>query len=67
MESERVMLGLRLREGIAKKSLSSESVNRLLPFLFNSELDGAAWGSGRVVLTLIGRLVADRIVREILL
>ena len=66
-ESERVMLGLRLREGIAKKSLSSESVNRLLPFLFNSELDGAAWGSGRVVLTLTGRLVADRIVREILL
>ncbi len=66
-ESERIMLNIRLREGIAKNSLSPASINTLLPFLFSGELDGAAWGSGQVVLTLTGRLVADRIVREILL
>ncbi len=65
-ESERIMLQIRLQEGISKNSLSKEIVNHLLPFLHGGELDGARWASGDVVLTLQGRLVADRIVREIL-
>ena len=60
------MLQIRLQEGISKNSLSKEIVNHLLPFLHGGELDGARWASGDVVLTLQGRLVADRIVREIL-
>jgi oxygen-independent coproporphyrinogen-3 oxidase len=66
-ENERVMLQIRLSAGIAKSTLSKEIINRLLPFLHGGELDGARWSDGDVVLTLNGRLVADRIVREILL
>ena len=67
IENERVMLQIRLSAGIAKSTLSKEIINRLLPFLHGGELDGARWSDGDVVLTLNGRLVADRIVREILL
>ena len=67
IENERVMLQIRLSSGISKSTLSKEIINRLLPFLHGGELDGSCWASGDVVLTLKGRLVADRIVREILL
>ena len=67
IENERVMLQIRLSSGISKSTLNKEIINRLLPFLHGGELDGACWASGDVVLTLKGRLVADRIVREILL
>ncbi|HEU5006099.1 MAG TPA: radical SAM family heme chaperone HemW [Jatrophihabitantaceae bacterium] len=64
--TERVMLGVRLREGLSLDDLpeSAESVTRQL----------ASWGlvehpalsAGRIVLTQRGRLMADAVVRELL-
>jgi oxygen-independent coproporphyrinogen-3 oxidase len=64
--TERVMLGVRLREGLSLDDLpeSAEAVTRQL----------AGWGlvehpalsAGRIVLTQRGRLMADAVVRELL-
>ena len=67
IESERLMLSIRLPSGISKDSLSSEQVKTLEPYLDNGALDLDKWGAGSVSLSLTGRLIADRIVREILL
>ena len=61
--TERVMLGVRLREGLATSDLS-EAARETLPQL-------AGWGlierdPDRVVLTQRGRLMADAVVRELL-
>lgn len=64
--TERVMLGVRLREGLAVRALPQPS-RRVLAQL-------AAWGlvdqlrleAGRVVLTQRGRLMADAVVKELL-
>ena len=67
IESERLMLSIRLPEGITKDSLSSDQIMSLNQYLESGALDSAKWVAGRVSLTLSGRLIADRIVREILL
>jgi oxygen-independent coproporphyrinogen-3 oxidase len=67
IESERLMLSIRLPEGITKASLSSDQILSLDPYLQSGALDTVKWDSGSVSLTLTGRLIADRIVREILL
>jgi oxygen-independent coproporphyrinogen-3 oxidase len=67
IESERLMLSIRLPSGISKDSLSSEQVKTLEPYLDSGALDLDKWGAGSVSLSLTGRLIADRIVREILL
>lgn len=66
-ESERVMLGIRLPQGLSKSSLTSESLAAIESYLTSGELSKESWEDGRVSLTLSGRLVADRIVREILM
>jgi len=67
IESERLMLSIRLPSGISKDSLSIEQVKTLEPYLESGALDLHKWGAGSVSLSLTGRLIADRIVREILL
>ncbi len=67
IESERLMLSIRLPEGITKASLSSDQIMSLDQYLQSGALDSAKWDAGSVSLTLNGRLIADRIVREILL
>lgn len=67
IESERLMLSIRLPQGIAKDSLSNGQIERLDQYLKSGALDTAKWNAGSVSLTLNGRLIADRIVREILL
>ena len=67
IESERLMLSIRLPSGISKDSLSIEQVKTLEPYLESGALDQDKWGAGSVSLSLTGRLIADRIVREILL
>ena len=67
IESERLMLSIRLPEGVAKDSLSSEQIMSLNQYLESGALNAAKWDAGSVSLTLSGRLIADRIVREILL
>ena len=65
-ESERVMLEIRLSSGIEKASLKSAQIEKISDYVEGGELDKSAWQNGRIVLTPNGRLVADRIVREIL-
>jgi oxygen-independent coproporphyrinogen-3 oxidase len=66
-ESERVMLEIRLLDGIAHSSLSPEQLTVAQVFVGDGSLSAEAWQRGRIALTQKGRLVADRIVREILL
>ncbi|MEI6649624.1 MAG: radical SAM family heme chaperone HemW [Actinomycetes bacterium] len=65
-ESERVMLAIRLPAGIAQASLTEEQVQRIRTFMEQGHLDEQGWSQGFIRLTLSGRLLADRIVREIL-
>jgi oxygen-independent coproporphyrinogen-3 oxidase len=67
IESERLMLSIRLPSGVSKESLSNEQLKILQPYVESGALDLNHWSTGSVSLSLNGRLIADRIVREILL
>ena len=64
---EKILLEIRLSSGIALADLSAGEIERLSEFLGEGFLRQDSWDSGRVVLSNTGRLIADRIVREILL
>ena len=66
-ESERIMLQIRMPDGISKLSLSQPAQLRLAEYLPTGHIDSDAWARGAVCLTQSGRLIADRIVQEILL
>ena len=65
--SEEIMLQIRLATGIPLSSLSPNEQRSLPSFLADGYLLGPAWEGGSVILSRTGRLIADRIVREILL
>lgn len=67
IENERVMLSIRLPRGVAKNSLNQQQISELNEYVNTGHLDQSDWNLGRATLTLDGRLIADRIVREILL
>jgi oxygen-independent coproporphyrinogen-3 oxidase len=67
IESERLMLSIRLTSGIETKSLNEKQLNNLAGYVESGHLNHSDWQHGRATLTLDGRLIADRIVREILL
>lgn len=61
---ESVMLGVRLAEGISVDEVPQPSV---LPRLYaHGLIEGSAFNDGRVVLTLRGRLLADRVTGELM-
>ena len=61
---ERVMLALRMREGLAASEVSDEGwLDRTVGA---GLIDGASLGDGRIVLTGRGRLLADRLVRDLM-
>jgi len=64
--SERIMLEIRLARGIDSKTLTAEQISTLEGFKNQGHLLEDSWSSGRIVLSRSGRLIADRIVREIL-
>jgi len=64
--SERMMLEIRLAKGIDAKTLSSGQLAILESFKNQGHLLADSWAAGRIVLSTSGRLIADRIVREIL-
>ena len=66
-EEERIMLQIRLPLGLPLVSLSALQIQALAPYLKSGHLDANSWDGERVTLTRTGRLIADRIVREILL
>lgn len=67
IESERLMLSIRLTSGIETKSLNNQQIQDLSTYVKTGHLNQSDWQNGRATLTLNGRLIADRIVREILL
>jgi oxygen-independent coproporphyrinogen-3 oxidase len=63
LEDEALLLAIRMREGIDQSSLSQEQLNNLDSY----ELSGhVSKTGGRICLSVTGRLIADRIVREAL-
>ena len=62
---ERVMLGLRLAEGLDAMALEPGSAAEVAALVQEGLLDGAAAGSGRLVLTGRGRLLADAVIRRL--
>jgi oxygen-independent coproporphyrinogen-3 oxidase len=66
IKSEATMLQIRLREGISTDGLDSTVLTNIQGYVDGGFLDPIARKGGRVVLTRTGRLIADRIVREIL-
>jgi len=66
-ESERVLLEIRLASGLSKDSISTSTHPKLQSYVDGGQLDEQAWANGAIVLTQTGRLIADRIVCEILL
>lgn len=67
IESEKLMLSLRLPSGVDKQSLNELQLAELSSYVESGHLDQANWNQGRATLTLDGRLIADRILRQILL
>ena len=65
--NEEIMLQIRLASGIKRSTLSEGEESSLTSFLETGHLLSVAWERGSVVLSRTGRLIADRIVREILL
>ena len=62
-EMERIMLGVRIRNGLPTDSLPSASAIRALE---DGYLDADSYKSGRAVLTIKGRLMADAVVRSLI-
>jgi oxygen-independent coproporphyrinogen-3 oxidase len=62
---ERVLLGLRLREGIPKEWIDPAKGPVIAEFIARDLVDGRQALAGRQVLTRAGRLVADHLVREL--
>jgi len=63
---EAVLLGLRLASGLVIDSLSSSGQQRVAEAVTEGLLDPQAFDAGRAVLTLRGRLLADRLAVELL-
>ncbi|MDQ3475005.1 MAG: radical SAM family heme chaperone HemW [Actinomycetota bacterium] len=62
---ESIMLGIRLRDGVALEVLSERGQARAGEAVTYGLLDRGAYAHGRAVLTLRGRLLADAVVRDL--
>jgi oxygen-independent coproporphyrinogen-3 oxidase len=67
LSDEFIMLQIRRREGILHNHLSSAQIAKAEEFLSSGFLDSASWQDMRLVLSRDGRLIADKIVRELVL
>jgi oxygen-independent coproporphyrinogen-3 oxidase len=65
IENENLMLGIRLSDGLTKQKLSNTQINKLKSYLDSGYLIKERWQNGYATLTQSGRLIADRIVRDI--
>ena len=63
---EKIMLQIRLVDGIDRNSLTSVQNASAAKYLESDHISHTHWSQGRVVLTQSGRLIADRIVRELM-
>ncbi|RNE58531.1 radical SAM family heme chaperone HemW [Cryobacterium tepidiphilum] len=65
-EVERVLLGSRIREGLAVESLAPAGRAAVAGLIADELIDPRHAFAGRIVLTLRGRLLADAVVRRLL-
>lgn len=63
---EKFMLAIRMRSGISRKEFNPHQISIAENYLSSGHIDNSAWASGSLVLTQSGRLIADRIVRELI-
>jgi putative oxygen-independent coproporphyrinogen III oxidase len=63
---ERVLLGTRIRDGLAIATLPGEARTAVAGLISDGLVDGASAVRGTLVLTLRGRLLADLVVRRLL-
>jgi oxygen-independent coproporphyrinogen-3 oxidase len=64
LRDEEIMLAIRMREGLSFEALKPQELERLASYREEGYLDTS---SDRIKLTPTGRLIADRIVREIVM
>ena len=64
---EFILLQIRRREGISHSQMSASQISIAERYLASGDLDQASWGQKKLVLSKNGRLIADRIVRELVL
>ncbi len=64
--TERIMLGIRLREGLSMLDVPRKAHEKVPALVTWGLADQAAFRAGRVVLTRRGRLLADAVVRDLL-
>ena len=67
LADEFVMLQIRRREGIQLSALTDLQINRAELFLGSGHLEEKSWSEKKLVLSKEGRLIADRIVRELVM
>ena len=67
LADEYLMLQIRRREGIPHRNLKDSQVGRAAEYVDSGHLDQAEWTAQKLVLTQQGRLIADRIVRDLVL
>ena len=67
MADEFVMLQIRRREGIQLSALTDLQIKKAEAFLGSGHLEEKSWSDKKLVLSKEGRLIADRIVRELVL
>jgi len=67
LADEYLMLQIRRREGIPHQNLKDSQVSRAAEYVDSGHLDQAEWTAQKLVLTQQGRLIADRIVRDLVL
>ena len=65
-ETERILLGTRIREGIAIDSLPKASRTAVAGLIADELVDATSAIHGRIELTLTGRLLADAVVRRLI-
>lgn len=63
---ERVMLGVRLAEGLPVEMLDEGARRRTAAMACDGLVDSGALAHGRLVLTFRGRLLADAVIRSVL-
>ncbi len=67
LADEFIMLQIRMREGIPLSHLKENQFSVAKKFLDSGDVEEARWSQGKLVLSKNGRLIADRIVRELVL
>ena len=64
---ERIMLLMRIPQGLHARDFTPEQIALLDGFIASGDIDPQSWGAGSLTLTRKGRLIADRIVRDLVL